>query len=142
VASYTPDEAGDTHGTLIGLRILGRAPNVADTEKNAAGSSVAPSQNGDTEKSAPGSPVETEGKVTDVNCAGTEMLLTLTLGSRQIKLHASNFAQLTYYDDNSGPSNKGFLPCTELKGRNVAVVYATVEQSQYGGDIQSIEVEK
>jgi hypothetical protein len=138
VASYTLDAAGDSHGTLTALRIL--APD-ADTGKNGR-TSGAPNQIGETEKSAPGSPVEAEGKVTDVNCSGTEMVLTLALGSRQIKLHASNYAQLTYYDDNSGPSNKGFLPCSELKGRNVAVVYAAVEHSQYGGDIQSIEVEK
>ena len=106
------------------------------------GHPTTPSQDSATEKSETGPSVEIEGEVTDVNCTGTEMLLTLAVGSHQIKLHASNYAQLIHYDDNSGPSNKGFLPCTQLKGRNLAVVYAAVEHGQYDGDIQSIEAEK
>jgi hypothetical protein len=141
-ASYTLDEADGTRGTLTALRILGRAPNAENVAKKADGTPTTPSQNSATEKSGTGPSVETEGEVTDVNCTGTEMLLTLAVRSRQIKLHASNYARLIHYDDHPGPSNKGFLPCTQLKGRNVAVVYAAVEHRPYDGDIQSIEAKK
>jgi len=142
-ASYTPDDAQGTRGTLTALRILGPG-DVGDAEdkssEKAAGATNSGDDNGDS--NTPGSPARAEGKVADVTCNGNEMLIKVSGGQRQFTLHARDFTRLTYYDDHSGPSSNGYAPCTELKGHTVSIIYVAGEQKKYDGEIQSVEIEQ
>jgi len=144
-ASFTPDDASEGRGTLTALRVLGPSATNADDAtaqidegKTSSSSDGAPSSANPTH----GSPVEAEGQATDVTCNGNEMFVKVTTDKRQYTLHARNYGDLTYYDDHSGPNGKGFVPCTDLKGRTVSIIFILGEHRRWDGEIQSVEIEK
>lgn len=94
------------------------------------------------QKDTPGSPVDAEGEATDVTCNGNEMFVKVTTDKRQYTLHARNYNDLTYYDDHSGPHDKSYMPCTELKGHTVSIIFLLGEHKRWDGEIQSVEIEK
>ena len=141
-ASYTFDDPQGTHGTMTALRILGPAGASDSDENSASTSQEEPQSQGEPEEPGPGAPADAEGQVSDVTCEGNQILIKLAVGNRQLTLHAPDYRKLTYYDDHSGPSSKGYAPCTELKGHKVAIIFIAVEHRRYDGEIQSVEIEQ
>jgi len=92
-------------------------------------------------KSADHTKIEAEGKVSDVSCAGVELLLRIEARNGKFRLHARDYTRVDISED--VPFQAGeFLPCTELNWRTALITFVTVERKSYDGEIQSIEVEK
>jgi tetratricopeptide (TPR) repeat protein len=144
-ASFTPDDASGKRGTLTALRVLGPSATNADDATAQVDEDKTPSSSDSatsSENPTHGSPVEAEGQATDVTCNGNEMFVKVTTDKRQYTLHARNYGDLTYYDDHSGPNDQGFLPCKDLKGRTVSIIFILGEHRRWDGEIQSVEIEK
>lgn len=79
------------------------------------------------------------GTITDVVCSSSPQV-QITLKSQMIvmKLHADNFAQLTFKSAASSASIKN-IACASLRGRSAKVSYLLVSGKAWDGEMQIVE---
>lgn len=134
---YRADSESGDDGTILVLRVLAAGDSAAgdpssprvSTRRRSAGTV---DQTGAT---------TAEGKVTEVTCTGSEMLLRVAVGTAQITLHARDYSRVTY-DQDVGFDTKEFQACTQLKDRTASITYTPVNNKPYTGEIQSVEIEQ
>jgi hypothetical protein len=83
-----------------------------------------------------------EGRVADVTCTGSELIVKNVTASRQFTLHACDYTRLTVGDDRQSFEAPDFPACTQLKGRVAAIEFMVVEHKSYDGKMRSIEIER
>lgn len=133
---YTPSNSS-TDGTLLVLRIL---PAGAATRRDGS-RSASSAQPGPRRPAAQTTEATAEGKVTEVTCTGSEMLVKIAVDGAQITLHARDYSRVTY-DQDVGFDTKEFQACTQLKDHTANITYTPVTGKPYNGEIQSVEVEQ
>jgi len=75
-------------------------------------------------KRRPGVPRElssVEGKITQVNCSGFQIRLSVEKNGQSLALESEDYVAVPFYDDLH--QDEGLKPCTELLGHNAYVTY-------------------
>lgn len=141
---YTPDDSRGPGGTIKSLRLL-PPEDVNSAEGPLTPVSSTPSIGDSHDSSAPLVPdahMTAEGRVADVTCTGSELLVKIVAASRQFTLHARDYTRLTFDDDRKSFEDPDFPACTQLKGRVAAIEFIVVEHRSYDGEMWSIEIER
>jgi len=152
---YTPDGANPQRGAIKSLRLgtpekeSGKQSEGQSFASDSGGSAAAnsASEEPSTGNIPPqqldsGTAETSEGKVVDVSCDGEEMIVTFSAKYGRLRLHARDYARVTYDDDRHALEDRDFKACTLLKGHTVAITFVVVDRESYEGEIQSVEVEK
>jgi hypothetical protein len=69
------------------------------------------------------------------------MMLKISASNAKFKLHARDYTRVEISEDIPFQAG-GFKPCAELSGKTAKITFITVDRKAYGGEIQSVEVEK
>lgn len=88
---------------------------------------------------APGAAMA-EGTAKGVKCAGMQMSFRLITGMGPVDLHAADYTKLRY--TSSEALSSGFIPCTMLEGRQIAVRYQPPSGRAKAGELAEIDLQK
>jgi tetratricopeptide (TPR) repeat protein len=102
----------------------------------AAGSRMAPPS-----KDYPTVTTKIDGHVKEVACDGKEMKVTVIVRDAEFDLHARDYTRVTFSERVPFEAGK-FDPCTQLSGHSAEITFTMGEKKSYGGEIQSVEIEK
>jgi hypothetical protein len=134
---YRADSESGDDGTILVLRVLAAGDSAASDPSSPRASNRHRGA-GTVDQSGA---TTAEGKVTEVTCTGSEMLLKIAVGTSQLTLHARDYSRVTY-DQDVGFDAKEFQACTQLKDHTASIIYTPVNNKPYTGEIQSVEVEQ
>ena len=82
-----------------------------------------------------------EGRAAAVACTPpSEMMLTIDFGGVTIRVHAEDRSRVQF-TMRGGPVPVNFDPCTQLRGRKVAVLYKDQEGGGYAGSILAVDIQ-
>jgi hypothetical protein len=141
---FAPDDSREG-GTITRLKLLpagevgsGEGPIAAPIPKPV--SSTAPVANA-AEALIPDAQMTAEGRVTEVICAGNDLIVKISTDKRQFTLHTRNYTRLNFDDDRRSFEDRDFPACTDLKGRTASIEFIVVEGKAYDGEMRNVEIE-
>ncbi|MGH9774553.1 MAG: DUF1570 domain-containing protein [Candidatus Acidiferrales bacterium] len=98
----------------------------------------------DTDEPSPNNwtgPGRAEGEISSVRCQREKMTLDMNAAGQILHLHSEDFTKTEFLAEDWTPPDH-FNPCNDLKGLHARIRFTPSQQSNYNGEIVSIEIRK
>jgi len=129
---FTPDDSKGMTGVMQQIQIL--------PPEGSSKSTANPPRKQTPLKGPPTVTTTAEGAVKSAQCSGKELRVTISVRDVDFRLRARDYTRIEIQEDVAFQA-VDFDPCTQLNGKDAKITYVMVENKNYDGEIQAIEVE-